>query len=73
MERSLHKITNYQCIYCGKPSESLDHLHPKSKGVKVSQETVYLVVYPVMVRNQIQKYLIGIETKFFMILEGQWQ
>ena len=29
---SLHKITNYKCIYCGKPSESLDHLHPKSRG-----------------------------------------
>ena len=29
---SLHKFTKYKCIYCGKPSESLDHLHPMSKG-----------------------------------------
>ena len=29
---SLQKITKYKCIYCGKPSESLDHLHPMSKG-----------------------------------------
>ena len=29
---SLNKLTNYKCIYCGKPSESLDHLHPISKG-----------------------------------------
>ena len=29
---SLYKLTKYKCIYCGKPSESLDHLHPKSKG-----------------------------------------
>ena len=29
---SLHKLTKYKCIYCGKPSESLDHLHPMSKG-----------------------------------------
>jgi len=29
---SLNKVTNYKCIYCGKPSESLDHLHPMSKG-----------------------------------------
>ena len=29
---SLNKLTNYKCIYCGKPSESLDHLHPMSKG-----------------------------------------
>ena len=29
---SLYKLTKYKCIYCGKPSESLDHLHPMSKG-----------------------------------------
>ena len=29
---SLNKLTSYKCIYCGKPSESLDHLHPMSKG-----------------------------------------
>ena len=29
---SLNKITKFKCIYCGKPSESLDHLHPMSKG-----------------------------------------
>ena len=29
---SLYKITQYKCIYCGMPSESLDHLHPISKG-----------------------------------------
>ena len=29
---SLNKVTNYKCTYCGKPSESLDHLHPMSKG-----------------------------------------
>ena len=31
---SLHKITKNKCIYCGKTSESLDHLHPMSKGGK---------------------------------------
>ena len=29
---SLYKVTKYKCIYCGKPSESLDHIHPMSKG-----------------------------------------
>ena len=29
---SLNKVTKFKCIYCGKPSESLDHLHPMSKG-----------------------------------------
>ena len=33
-KESLHKITKYKCIYCGEPSESLDHLHPISKGGK---------------------------------------
>ena len=29
---SLYKVTKHKCIYCGKTSESLDHLHPMSKG-----------------------------------------
>ena len=29
---SLQRLTKYRCIYCGRPSESLDHLHPQSKG-----------------------------------------
>ena len=29
---SLYKLTKYKCIYCGKKSESLDHINPKSKG-----------------------------------------
>ncbi len=29
---SLYKLTKNTCIYCGNPSESLDHLHPRSKG-----------------------------------------
>ena len=37
---SLNKVTNYKCIYCGKPSESLDHLHPMSKGGISSTSTV---------------------------------
>ena len=31
-KESLHELTNQKCIYCGEPSESLDHLHPISKG-----------------------------------------
>ena len=33
-KNSLFKITNNKCIYCGKTSESLDHLQPMSKGGK---------------------------------------
>ena len=31
---SLHKLTKNQCMYCGKQSESLAHIRPKSKGGK---------------------------------------
>ena len=29
---SLHKLTKHNCIYCGKPSESIDHVLPRSQG-----------------------------------------
>ena len=30
--QSLHSRTRKSCIYCGKPSESIDHLHPQCRG-----------------------------------------
>ena len=30
--KSLHAYTNKTCIYCGKNSESIDHVLPRSKG-----------------------------------------
>lgn len=30
--RSLHQITGGHCLYCGRPSESIDHVHPLSRG-----------------------------------------
>ena len=30
--QSIHVYTNQRCIYCGKPSESIDHLHPRAHG-----------------------------------------
>ncbi|MFM8258573.1 MAG: HNH endonuclease [Vulcanococcus sp.] len=30
--QSLHSLTHKTCIYCGKPSESIDHLLPQSRG-----------------------------------------
>ncbi len=30
--KSLHKFTGQSCIYCGKKSESIDHINPLSKG-----------------------------------------
>jgi len=44
-----------------------------SKGVRAVQVIVYHVVYHVMARNQIQKFLVGTGNKIFMILEELWQ
>ena len=30
--QSLHQLTDQCCIYCGERSESIDHVHPKSRG-----------------------------------------
>lgn len=30
--QSIHRHTNHCCIYCGKPSESIDHVFPLSRG-----------------------------------------
>ena len=30
--QSLHTYTGKSCIYCGKPSESIDHVLPRSRG-----------------------------------------
>ena len=30
--QSLHTYTGKSCIYCGKPSESIDHILPRAKG-----------------------------------------
>ena len=30
--KSLHNFTTKSCIYCGKTSESIDHVIPRSKG-----------------------------------------
>ena len=30
--KSIHTFTSKRCIYCGKPSESIDHILPRSKG-----------------------------------------
>ena len=30
--QSLHTFTGQSCIYCGKPSESIDHVLPRARG-----------------------------------------
>ncbi|MFM7312433.1 MAG: HNH endonuclease [Cyanobium sp.] len=30
--RELHQLTDHRCLYCGAPSESIDHVFPRSRG-----------------------------------------
>ncbi|MFN7678134.1 MAG: HNH endonuclease [Cyanobacteriota bacterium] len=30
--RTLHQLTGRRCLYCGQPSQSIDHVHPQSRG-----------------------------------------
>jgi hypothetical protein len=30
--QSLHRMTGCRCLYCGEASESIDHVHPLSRG-----------------------------------------
>ncbi|MFN5192862.1 MAG: HNH endonuclease [Cyanobacteriota bacterium] len=30
--RSLHQLTDHRCVYCGRASESIDHVFPQSRG-----------------------------------------
>ena len=39
--KSLHSVTGKSCIYCGKPSESIDHVLPRSRGgISVTENCV---------------------------------
>ena len=70
--KSIHRFTGKSCIYCGKPSESIDHVLPRSQGGLSTTENCVLHVFPVMGTNQMKMLCIGIEDKNFMILEERW-
>lgn len=36
--RTLHALTDHRCLYCGAPSESIDHVFPRSRGGLSSDE-----------------------------------
>ena len=70
--KSIHRFTGKSCIYCGKPSESIDHVIPQSQGGLSTTKTAYLHVFHVLGINQIKMHYIGTECKNFMIPEEQW-
>lgn len=36
--QELHQLTDHRCLYCGAPSESIDHVFPRSRGGLSSDE-----------------------------------
>jgi hypothetical protein len=36
--RGLHELTQHRCLYCGAPSESIDHVFPRSRGGSSSDQ-----------------------------------
>ena len=70
---SLHKFTKFKCIYCGKPSESLDHLHPMSKGGTSKTSNCVPCCLSCNGKKSDSEVLLGTENKNFMILEELWQ
>jgi len=70
---SLNKLTKFKCIYCGNHQNHLTTFIQCQKVVLAVQVIASRVVCHVMVRNLIQKFLVGTENKIFMILEGLWR
>ena len=70
--KSIHRFTGKSCIYCGKPSESIDHILPRSQGGLSTTENCVPACLPVMGINQMKMLCIGIENKNFMTLVEQW-
>jgi len=70
--KSIHRVTGKSCIYCGKPSESIDHVLPRSQGGLSTTENCVPACLACNETNQMKMLCIGIEDKSFMIQEEQW-
>ena len=63
-------ISVYIAVNLQNHSTTFTQCHKVGLAVQV---IAFHVVCHVMERNQIQKFLVGTENKFFMILEGLWR
>jgi len=70
---SLHKSLKINAFIAVNHQNHLTTFTQCQKEELAVQVIVYHVVCHVMERNQIQKFLVGIENKIFMILEGLWR
>ena len=70
--KSIHRFTGKSCIYCGKPSESIDHVLPRSQGGLSTTENCVPACLSCMETNQMRMPCIGTGNKNFMTLEEQW-
>ena len=70
---SLHKkLLNINVFIAVNHQNHLITFTQYQKEAKAVQVIAFHVVCHVMARNQIRKFLAGIENKIFMILEGLW-
>jgi len=70
--KSIHKFTGKSCIYCGKPSESIDHVLPRSQGGLSTTENCVPACLSCNGDKSDKMLCIGTEGKNFTILEEQW-
>ena len=70
--KSIHKFTGKSCIYCGKPSESIDHVLPRSQGGLSTTENCVPACLSCNGDKSDENALYWYRKKNFMILEEQW-
>ena len=70
--KSIHKFTGKSCIYCGKPSESIDHVIPRCQGGLSTTENCVPACLSCNGDKSNEMPCIGTEDKNFMIQEEQW-
>jgi hypothetical protein len=71
--QSLHTFTGQSCIYCGKPSESIDHIHPRPKGGQALLKTAYRPVCPATAENLTPTFSTGTGDSASMTHVAPWR
>ena len=70
--QSLHEYTGHTCIYCGKPSESIDHVWPRSRGGLSVTRTAFRLASPATGTRATPMPSSGIAVNAFTILAVPW-
>ena len=70
--QSIHLHTGKRCIYCGKPSESIDHVFPLSRGGMSVTENCVPLACPATDASLIRMFLSGTGANLFTTLAAPW-